>query len=141
MSSPCDLTSYLGNATWYSLCDGTNGAGAAYGCPCDDDLYHVAYPNMPQTNCDHDCWTMPTHDYCDVIAYSYWCKLWVCTWIHITDCACFNLGGGGSCTETCGYASTDCASFTPPLIDLTRAAFKASGAPLSAGRIPIRLHA
>lgn len=135
----CDTKSYLGAATWYSLCDGTNGAGASFGCACDDSLNHIAYPHLNQTGCANDCYALPNHSYCQWIDVQYVCGY--CVSLRITDCPCFNGCGSSSCMSCCSHYSNPCQSVSPPIADLTRTAFQSLGGNLNDGIIPVRLFA
>ena len=130
---------YYGNATYYTLCNGSNGAGASFGCPCDNNALHAAYPNCPQTGCDHQCRPMVAKQYCQTVRVKYDCPGGREITVSIRDCACFNLPGQG-CTSGCSKTSAGCKQVAPALIDLTEAAFRAL-APLWLGRIPIVLYA
>jgi hypothetical protein len=132
-------TVYYGNATYYNLCNGFNGAGAYFGCACNNNALHTAYPHCPETGCYHHCISMLSKPYCSTVIVTYDCPGGQQITVSVRDCACFNLPGQG-CTATCGYYSIGCKQVAPPLLDLTEAAFQATGAPLWLGRIPIILY-
>ena len=135
--------SYVGTATWYDLCDGTNGAGAAYGCPCDDDSYPVAYAPAPQsgytTSNGYGCngtWDSKQH-YQRIYIFAN-CTLMGMT-PSVRDCPCYNTPSDPTnCQAACWRQSNDCApTWAYTIADLTRAAFMALGFPLSVGRIKV----
>ncbi len=71
-----------GNASWYSLCDGSNGACG----DCDNWAYHLAWPELTTTGCDFDCDDINPPAACGDIVYIYD----YCTeqgyWGKIKDC-------------------------------------------------------
>lgn len=139
--------SHWGTATWFSLCDGTNGAGAGYGCPCDDDEHHIAYAPAPQTNCiisyGYGCnGYLNDHYYCDTVwIYSDCSSTWLNT--SVRTCPCFDLppNHSGECQYTCWVESNDCSpTWAYKLADLTTASFMALGFSLGVGIIYVEVN-
>lgn len=134
------MTFHYGSATWYDLCNGSNGAGSSYGCPCDDDEYHVAYSHLSQTSCFHDCTTgLSNLSYCQYVSMYSYCNS-NSIQPQIRDCACFN-GCGGSCTSCCGTSGNDCGGLSPLLVDLTTTSFQGLGYSLGTGVVSIGMFA
>jgi hypothetical protein len=138
--------SNFGTATWYSSCNGSNGAGAYYGCPCDDSEYHVAYAPAPQTGCTtsngYGCYGyLSNFDYCD--------NLWIysdcsSTWLNtsVRDCPCFNGPEcSADCQCRCWEQTNDCRpTYAYTMVDLTTTAFMALGFQLSVGRVGVTVN-
>jgi len=94
---------------------------------------------MPQTGCNSQCYSLPAKNYCQTVDVEYICGYR--RTLTLTDCPCFNNPPDESCTATCDWASVNCQSVSPVLMDLTPAAFMALGASLAAGRIPVHVFA
>lgn len=131
---------HFGNASYYELCNGSNGVGAYYGCPCNNNARHIAYPKLSNhPTCDFDCYSMVAKAVCSSVDIEYRCPGGQRITVSIRDCPCFN-GCGGGCTSCCGLYSLGCQQVSPPIADLTRKAYLDTGASLALGRIPIRLY-
>lgn len=138
--------SNFGTVTWYSLCDGSNGAGASYGCPCDDNANHIAYAPAPQTGCTisngYGCYGyLNSRNYCDYIwIYS------ACTATGINpsvrDCPCYNNPPNcNSCQCVCWAQTNDCSpTYAYTMADLTTYAFMYLGFQLSVGRVGVTVY-
>lgn len=120
-----------GNATWYNLCNGDNGACGG----CDNDAAHVAWPNVTTTGCNYHCGTnapLQCHN---------WIYVWnQCTNIHtyaqVKDCCPCRPQQGCDRNPTCGYGG----EYRIPIVDLTEGFFIALGGNLDDGRMPIKVY-
>jgi hypothetical protein len=124
------LVSYKsGHATWYSLCNGSNGA-----CEdCDDDEMHAAWPHLDATNCHRYCSYVGSLSCGSSVLVSDQCpyKYWVEVEIH--DCC--TCDGEGGC-DGWSRCSGDWWNADDVIIDLTRTAFISLHGSLDDGRIP-----
>ena len=134
-AAPLKVSHQSGQATVYYLCDGSNGACAAFGKPCDGAKLHAAWPHLDITDC---------HLYCpgkyvsslncgDKIMVSDHCPYGYRVEVEVRDCCACNGPGGCDDWSRCdgSYWSID-----DVIIDLTPTAFYSLHGSTSDGRIP-----
>lgn len=127
---------FAGNASWYNLCNGSNGACAAFGYPCNNNYYHVAWPRLSSTGCYRNCAPNPTLVCGDIISTEYLCG--VTQWAGVRDC-CTCDEAGCSLIPRCDGELFMVSGYDRPAIDCTVALFLAMGGDLADGRIPVRV--
>lgn len=134
-AAPLRLDQIDAIATFYGLCNGSNGACG----DCDNNSHHAAWPHLDVTNC---------HRYCiDSYVSSLSCGADVtvsdlCPYkgtleVEIHDCCTCDDAGGCDTTSRCSgtpWSSGDV------VIDLTERAFLSLHGNWSDGKIPVRVY-
>ncbi len=130
-AAPLLVSHKSGQATWYNLCNGSNGACG----DCDDDEMHAAWPHLDDTGC---------HRYCegkyvsslscgDQVFISDHCPYKPTAYVEIHDCCTCDGPGGCDGWSRCSGSNWN---VDDVIIDLTTTAFISLHGSLSDGRIP-----
>jgi len=127
-----------GNASWYSLCNGSNGACG----DCNNWSYHLAWPELTTTGCDFDCDDVNPPAACGSIVYIYDYCTGQGYWGRVKDCLPdtanpSNCNRRTCCKGNCEYSST----FRRAIADLTQGMwYKIHGSFWSDGRIKVWIY-
>lgn len=131
--APMRLSYKSGHATYYDLCNGSNGACG----DCDDDEMHAAWPHLPATGCYRYCsYVGPLSCGSDVMVSDH-CPYKYRVEVEIHDCCTCNGTGGCNGGSRCSGSYWNGGDV---IIDLTTEAFISLHGNLSDGRIPVGVY-
>ncbi len=122
-----------GHATWYTLCNGSNGACG----DCDNSEMHAAWPHLPQTGCYRYCSYLGPVSCGDEVMVSDHCPYKPRVYVEVHDCCTCNGPGGCDGWSRC---SGSLWNVNDVIIDLTTTAFISLHGSLSDGRIPVGVY-
>jgi hypothetical protein len=131
------LSTATGHATWYSLCNGSNGACADFGYPCDSNKMHAAWPHLPQTECYLYCSYVGPVSCGDQVWVTDECPGGYIGSVEIRDCCTCNGPGGCDGLSQC---DSHIWSRGDVIIDLTPYAFLCIHGNLGDGRFPAKVY-
>ncbi len=134
------MASFIGNASWYNLCNGSNGACSSYGYPCNNNHNHVAWPKIG-TGCNRVCGPNPSLG-CGswiTINHGHYCSGGSSISAQVRDCcSCDEAGCELNCR--CNGQVVQNEDYDKPVVDCTTSLFIALGGDLLLdGRIPVKI--
>jgi len=135
LAAPLLVSQIDAHATWYNLCNGSNGACGN----CSDASVHAAWPHIDATNCHRDC---PNSSVTSLscgskVTVSDLCPYKPSVEVEVRDCCTCDGTGGCNGSSRCSGTSWNSGDVT---IDLTTTSFISLHGSLSDGRIPVRAY-
>lgn len=131
------MTTVYGNASYYTSCNGSNGACAGLGCACDRRKTQLAWAHETDTGCNFTCAPIPGVSCCTLIGVydpctgnGYYGK--------VTDCCTCSPGGCNLPTCCNGNCGTD-PNYNKPIADLTDSFFYYLHGSFTDGRIKVQI--
>ena len=135
LAAPLRVDQIDAHATWYSLCNGSNGACG----DCSNTSLNAAWPHLDYTNCHLYCPNSPVPSLAcsSKVTVSDLCPYKPSLEVEIHDCCTCNGSGGCGGLSRCSAEewSTD-----DVVIDLTVASFVSLHGSINDGRIPVRVY-
>lgn len=123
-----------GNASYYTSCNGSNGA-CAPNYPCNNSSYHIAYSNV---NVDWGC-GIPQRS-CNSVVYIWdYCKS-KGSYASIRDQNAGSTQSSCNSSTYCNNQSNNDPNFGKPIVDMTEALFRYVHGDLSDGRIKVSVY-
>ncbi len=134
-AAPLSVSFIDGHATWYNLCNGSNGACGN----CNNNSMHAAWPHIDATSCHRYCSSSSVSSLsCGAkVTVSDLCPYRPTVEVTIRDCCTCNGTGGCGGTSRCNNTAWSSGNV---VIDLTTTAFLSLHGSLSDGRIPVRAY-
>lgn len=123
-----------GTASWYSLCNGINGA-CAPGYPCSNLAPHAAWSYLFS---NFSCGTSPQRGCDSAITVFGFCKVKSVIGRIRDACPCSTQAGCSNSTK-CNGASDTTTGYRYPLADLTQAYMMSVNGNLTDGRIKVQI--
>ena len=115
-AAPLQVSYKSGHATWYDLCNGSNGACG----DCDDDEMHAAWPHLSATSCYRYCSYVGSLSCGSDVMVSDHCPYKYRVEVEIHDCCTCNGPGGCNGWSRCSGSNWNSGHV---IIDLTTTAF------------------